>query len=43
VANVATPLALSGIIPTGLPSMLKVTDPVGVPAPDVTVAVNVTD
>jgi hypothetical protein len=43
VLNVATPLPLRLTVPTFDPSMLKVTDPVGVPAPDVTVAVNVTD
>jgi hypothetical protein len=43
VVNVATPDPLRLTVPTPLPSTLNVTDPVGVPDPDVTVAVNVTD
>src|SRR5205823_1060109 len=43
VLNVATPLAFKPMVPTVLPSMVKVAVPVGVPDPDVTVAVKVTD
>lgn len=44
--HVATPAAIAAFVQTGLPSMLNVTVPVGVPDPgatDETVAVNVTD
>jgi hypothetical protein len=43
VENVAFPDPSRPTVPTLLPSMLNVTDPDGVPDPDATVAVNVTD
>ena len=40
--NVATPLTTAPPKPTGVPSIVNSTEPVGTPAPDETVAVNVT-
>ena len=43
VLKVATPLLLSGLVPSGVVPSRNVTAPVGLPLAEVTVAVNVTD
>jgi len=43
VVNVATPATMGTLDASGVAPSMNVTVPVGVPAPDVTVAVNVTD